>query len=169
MYIVAFSDCCQQSKEGEESFKGVQEFNTTLVSITVTNNCTYSQSKSKRQCVGNMKDGPQWSEIDHQNCSAKSPATNSLIQLSKITLCDDSLSEDCQTPVELSGNLSQIINNSETVTTRQDLDYINIVLQSLVAYPKSFLPTDPESAKTVSINRTRFYITILIPVGIQTL
>jgi len=95
-----------------------------------------------------MKDGPQWSEVDLEDCLAKSPTTNSLIQLSKVSLCDKSLSDDCQTPVELSGNLSQIISSPTTVTTRQDLDYINIVLKSLIAHPTS--------AKTVSI----FYKTI---------
>uniref|UniRef100_A0A7M5V0Y8 Uncharacterized protein n=3 Tax=Clytia hemisphaerica TaxID=252671 RepID=A0A7M5V0Y8_9CNID len=146
-------DCCSEDLEGEESFKGVERFPETLVSQSVTNNCTYKQSaSSQRQCLGNMKDGPKWSNVNLQNCPAKSPITNSLIELSLKKICTPSTLTDCQTPVEVSGNLSQLINRTDSITTRQDLEYISIVLQNLAIHPTAFLPNDTDNAKTIVAN-----------------
>uniref|UniRef100_A0A7M5XCD3 C-type lectin domain-containing protein n=4 Tax=Clytia hemisphaerica TaxID=252671 RepID=A0A7M5XCD3_9CNID len=125
---VSSLDCCPENKIGEEPFKGVDQLNETLVFQTITNNCTYKQSASnERQCHGNMKDGPRWSNVNLQNCPAKSPITNSLISLSLTKICTPTTFIDCQTPVEVSGNLSQLINQTDSITTRQDLEYISIV------------------------------------------
>ena len=143
-------DCCPEDKTGEEPFKGVDQFPETLVFQTVTNNCTYKQSVSnQRQCLGNMKDGPQWSDVNLQNCPAKSPITNSLIKLSLTKICTPTTVIDCQTPVEVSGNLSQLINQTDSITTRQDLEYISIVLQNLAFHPTVFLFENADDAKTV--------------------
>ncbi|XP_066920828.1 adhesion G-protein coupled receptor G7-like [Clytia hemisphaerica] len=150
---VSSLDCCPENEIGEEPFKGVDQFNETLVFQTITNNCTYKQSASnERQCHGNMKDGPRWSNVNLQNCPAKSPITNSLISLSLTKICTPTTFIDCQTPVEVSGNLSQLINQTDSITTRQDLEYISIVLQNLALHPTAFLLENADDAKTIVEN-----------------
>lgn len=146
------TDCCPEGKLGEDSFKGIEEFQEALVSQRFINNCKYNPSStSSRHCRGNLKDGPKWEEFNLLNCSAKSNVTNDLIKLSKIKLCkdDNSMGSGCQTPVEVSGNLSQLINSGKSITTRQDLEYISIILKGLATHPTAFSPNNTHNAKEV--------------------
>ena len=123
-----------------------------MVSQNFINKCTYNPSSSNsRQCLGNLKNGPKWEKFNLVNCSAKSPVTNNLIKLSKVKLCKDDgeIGTGCQTPVEVSGNLSQLIDSGESITTRQDLEYIGIVLRGLATHPTAFLPNNTDDAKKV--------------------
>ena len=123
-----------------------------MVSQNFINNCTYNPtSTSSRQCRSNLKDGPKWQEVDFNNCSANSSVTNSLIKLSKVKLCKDDgeIGNGCQTPVEVSGNLSRLIDSGESVTTRQDLEYTGIVLKGLATHPTAFSPNNTENAEKV--------------------
>ena len=145
-------DCCPKDKTGEESFKGVKSFPEALVSQNFINNCTYNPSStSSRQCRGNLKDGPKWEKFNLINCSAKSPVTNNLIKLSKVKLCKDDgeIGTGCQTPVQVSGNLSHLIDSGERITTRQDLEYIGIILGGLATHPTAFLPNNTDDAQKV--------------------
>ena len=122
------------------------------MSKTIINNCKYNPSStSSRHCRGNLKDGPQWEEIDFVNCSAKSNVTNNLIKLSKIKLCaDDTGNNGCQTAVEVSGNLSQLIENGESITTPQDFEYTGIILKGLATHPTAFSPNNTQNAEKVN-------------------
>lgn len=116
-----------------------------MISQTFINNCTYNPSlKSSRQCRGNLKDGPKWDDVNLDNCSAKSKVTDNLIELSKIKLCnDDNKNEtECQSPVEVSSNLSQLIDSGRKITTRQDLKYIKIILKRLVEFKQTTLSSN---------------------------
>ena len=150
--IICLPDCCKEDTTGEESFKGVEHFPDTLVSQNFINKCTYNPSTtSSRNCRGNLKNGPKWEKVNFAKCPAKSPVTNSLIKLSNIKLCDDTNIENgCQTPVEVSGNLSQLINSGNKITTRQDLEYISIILKSLATHATAFLPNKTKEAETVN-------------------
>ena len=163
--MISKTDCCPADESGDESFKGVVSFPPTLVSKTIINNCTYNPSStSSRQCRGNLKDGPQWQEVDFVNCSAKSNVTNNLIKLSKVKLCTDDNDvgkNGCQTPVEVSGNLSKLIESGENITTRQDLEYIGEVLKGL-ANSTAFSPNNTaDDAKKVSYRSS--FSTMLSP------
>ena len=116
------------------------------------NNCTYKPSaRSSRRCRGDLKDGPKWEEVILDNCPAKSPVTNDLIKLSNVRLCDlnNTIAGECQGPVELSGNLSKLIDSGESITTQQDLEYISIILKGLASHPTVFLANNSKSANKV--------------------
>ena len=107
---------------------------------------------SSTQCRGNLKDGPKWQEVDFNECLAKSPVTNSLIKLSKTKLCErhNEIGNRCQTPVEVSRNLSKLIDSGEDITTRQDLEYIVIILRGLATHPTAyFLHNNTDDAQKV--------------------
>uniref|UniRef100_A0A7M5X0H9 Uncharacterized protein n=2 Tax=Clytia hemisphaerica TaxID=252671 RepID=A0A7M5X0H9_9CNID len=116
-------DCCPADTVGEESFKGVYNYNVTLVNTDVRQTCVYSASSlSARQCIQNLELGPQWGEADLGQCSAKSDVTNQLIELTKELTCTTG---NCTlNVVKVTENLREIVNNNTAITTRQDLEFI---------------------------------------------
>ena len=118
------------------------------------------QSTSTRQYPGNLEDGPQREEVNFVNCSAKSSVTNNLIKLSEVKLCKDEngdCNNGCQTAVEVSGNLSQLIESGQIITTPKDLDYIGKVLKGL-ANSTSFSPNSTQDdAEKVYIIQTSYH------------
>lgn len=146
---------------GDSSFKGIQHFPKTLVSHVVTNNCTYNTSKTYiRKCLWNLKDGPRWEELDITSCPAKSPVTNDLIKLSKTDICGENNisgawfhdAGGCKTPVEVSGNLSQLIKSKENITTPNDIQYTSMIIKKLAVHSTAFLPNNTNNAERVRLN-----------------
>ena len=123
-----------------------------MVSQNSINKCKYNPSSTiSRWCRGNLKDGPKWEKVDFVNCSAKSPVTNNLIKLSKVRLCKDDgeIGTDCQSPIEVSGNLSKLIESEENITTSQDIVYTGIVLKALATHSTAFSPNKTNNSLKV--------------------
>ena len=83
-----FPDCCQVSTEGIEDFKGVYNFESTLVGSIITNPCKYNPNSSyTRMCMPDLENGPSWEDADFNNCSTKYPVTNELFLLVCFSFC----------------------------------------------------------------------------------
>ena len=118
------------------------------------NNCTYKPAAtSRRRCRGNLKDGPKWEKVILDNCPAKSQVTNKLIELSNVKLCDinNTIVEECQGPIEVSENLSKLIDSGDSITTRHDLEYVSIILRGLASHTTAFSPNKSKSAQKVCL------------------
>ena len=125
-----------------------------MVSQNVRNNCTYKPSAtSSRRCRGDLKDGPKWEEVILDNCPAKSPVTNNLIELSNVKLCDsnNTIVEECQGPIEVSEKLLELIDSGESITSQHDLEYVSIILKGLASHPTAFLQNNTKAAKEVNL------------------
>ena len=105
-----------------------------MVSKSVTTNCTYNPLVTiTRKCIGNLRDGSRWEDPDLTNCSAKSPITNELDDLSEIRICGVGEDTDsCKTPVEVSVDLARLIGSQESITTREDVEFVSLILADLV-------------------------------------
>ena len=125
-----------------------------MVSQNVINTCTYKPSATCIwRCRGDLKDGPKWEEAIHVDCPAKSPVTINLIKLSNVKLCDsnNTILEECQGPIEVSENLSKLIDRGESITTQDDLEYVSIILGGLASHPTAFSPNNSKSAQKVCL------------------
>lgn len=119
---------------GEESFKGVMIFSKTLVQHVSGQNCTYNPiSTITRMCLPpNGTLNARWGPVDLTKCHSKSPATDSLIELSKVNICiHNNTSSKCLTEIQLAARLSHLIVNGYSITTRKELIFINTIFKKL--------------------------------------
>ena len=87
LFCLVLIDCCLQSYDGEEEFKGRYSFPEIIVNNTHTAKCKYNSAEVSRKCVSDMKNGPFWGETNLVNCDARYTTTNNLLKLNQVSVC----------------------------------------------------------------------------------
>lgn len=90
LFFLFFLECCYPDTFGEESFKGIYSYETTLRSKSVSKSCTYSNGTSfERSCLGNGIQQAKWQDVESLSlCKAFTKTTEELIELEKVC-CKD--------------------------------------------------------------------------------
>ena len=91
MFACLFSfvliDCCSQSYDGDEKFKGRYSFPETIVNNTHIVQCNYNSAELSRKCVSDMKNGPFWDKTNLDNCEIGHTTTINLQKLNQVSVC----------------------------------------------------------------------------------
>ena len=89
---IIFLDCCYDDTFGEKPYKGIYNYNTSLVfSDPITQKCTYKNQQNTlqnyRQCNTNLEAGAVWSDTNLKECKPFTETTEVLEGL--VEVCFD--------------------------------------------------------------------------------